>query len=194
MLPGTHPAGAGFIMHEDEAADHARADRGHLSRRGAALPRVTTSLESETGAQRWVIDFAHMPLEAAMQYPAALDIVRDSREARRGRPTTGGRIGDTGGSSPSSPSRCGRPHGLGPYIVGVAQGKRFSSCGDRWTCRNRRTKSSRSRTTTRWVFWRPSPLARGLWSRGSTLQGQPTLHPIDRIRNIPVALSRGHRL
>ena len=92
---GPIPVGAGFVLDEATA-------RGLLARTDAPYADVIRPyLIGEDIAERpdqspgrWIIDFASMPLEQAMQYPVALDIVRDlvrperetnARKARRER-------------------------------------------------------------------------------------------------------------
>jgi hypothetical protein len=74
---GPIPAGAGFIIPEVEAqALLARTDVDYLQVVRPYL--IGEDIADDPGQQprRWIIDFAKLPLEAAMQYPAALDIVR----------------------------------------------------------------------------------------------------------------------
>jgi hypothetical protein len=74
---GVVQSGDGFILDEAEA-------RGLLRKGGADYSEVVKRLlvgddiskSSALGPRRWIIDFAEMPLEEAMRWPAALDIVR----------------------------------------------------------------------------------------------------------------------
>ena len=89
---GPIPVGAGFIVSADEA-------RSLLARRDAKYSQVVRPYLTgediteavDLGAQRWIIDFAQMPLEIAARFPAALAVVRErvkpdrDRNARRAR-------------------------------------------------------------------------------------------------------------
>ncbi|MFP5452388.1 MAG: type IIL restriction-modification enzyme MmeI, partial [Thermoleophilia bacterium] len=75
---GPIPVGAGFVLDEDEArrllslsdANYAEVVRPYL---------VGDDIATDPGQspRRWIIDFAVMPLEDAMRYPAALQILRE---------------------------------------------------------------------------------------------------------------------
>ena len=98
-------------------------ERGHVLRRWCGPTWVvrTNSRDPQKPRAAGSIDFGLMPLEAAMQYPAALDIVRE-RVKPSGRPTIARRIGETGGSSPSLVERCGwLLPGLGATSSGAAR-------------------------------------------------------------------------
>jgi hypothetical protein len=133
---GPIPVGDGFIVTGDEAASLlARTDANY---RDVVRPYLVGDDITEDPAQRprrWIIDFAQLPLEAAMRYPAALEIVRirvkpmresNPRKVRRerwwlfGEQAVGMRAALTG---------------LDRYIACLAQGKRilFAWC-DSWTC------------------------------------------------------------
>lgn len=92
---GPIPVGDGFIVTAEEAESLlARADASY---RDVVRPYLTGEDIADDPHQRprrWVIDFAQLPLEGAMRYPAALDIVRtrvkpvretNNRKARRER-------------------------------------------------------------------------------------------------------------
>jgi len=75
---GVKPGGAGFVLTEDEAlmlhstegADYASVVRPYLI--GDDIAK-----DPQQRPRRWIIDFRTMTLEEAMEYPAALAIVRD---------------------------------------------------------------------------------------------------------------------
>lgn len=81
---GVVPQGKGFILDDISAArllgrddaDYARVVRQFLT--GADLVD-----EVRQSAARWIIDFGSMSLEAAMRYPAALDILRSTVKRER---------------------------------------------------------------------------------------------------------------
>lgn len=92
---GPIPVGAGFILNDETA-------RWLLAQKGADYSEVVRPYligddiadRVDQGPGRWVIDFASMPLERAIQFPAALTIVRklvkperdqNARKARRER-------------------------------------------------------------------------------------------------------------
>jgi hypothetical protein len=75
---GPIPAGAGFVITADEA--EALLARTEIDYRTVVRPYlVGEDLADDPKQQprRWVIDFAKWPLETAMRYPAALEIVRE---------------------------------------------------------------------------------------------------------------------
>lgn len=90
---GPIPLGEGFILTVAEAKS--LLDRTDAIYREVVRPYLIGEDIADDPAQRprrWVIDFAQRPLEAAMKYPAALEIVRqrvkpirdnNSRKARR---------------------------------------------------------------------------------------------------------------
>ena len=74
---GPIPVGKGFLLTPDEAIELMR-DRT-ASYVDVIRPYLTANDIAESPNQlpsRWIIDFAQLPLEKAMSYPAALDIVR----------------------------------------------------------------------------------------------------------------------
>ena len=74
---GPIPAGAGFIILPAEAQQ--LLGRTDANYRQVVRPYLTGDDIAEDPRQeprRWIIDFAQLPLETAMQYPGALDIVR----------------------------------------------------------------------------------------------------------------------
>ncbi|MFI0791190.1 DNA methyltransferase [Micromonospora rubida] len=92
---GPIPLGDGFIITADEA--DALIRRTEANYREVVRPYLIGEDVADDPAQaprRWIIDFAQRPLEAAMEFPAALAIVREevkpkretnSRKARRDR-------------------------------------------------------------------------------------------------------------
>jgi hypothetical protein len=75
---GPIPVGAGFVLDEDEArrllflsdANYTEVVRPYLVGDDIAT-------DPSQSPRRWIIDFAVMPLEGAMRYPAALQILRE---------------------------------------------------------------------------------------------------------------------
>ncbi|MDQ3934648.1 MAG: N-6 DNA methylase [Actinomycetota bacterium] len=123
---GPIPAGAGFVLTSGEAdellarpeADYAEVVRPYLVGEDLAD-------DPEQRPRRWVIDFAHMTLEDAARFPAALDIVRARVKPERDR-NRDARFREYWW-------RFGRPRGemraaiapLRRFIAGTAQGKRI---------------------------------------------------------------------
>jgi hypothetical protein len=69
--------GIGFAITPEEAADLiAREDASYAEVVRPFLNADEITSDPRQEPRRWVIDFAEMPLEDAMRYPAALDIVR----------------------------------------------------------------------------------------------------------------------
>lgn len=84
---GPVPASAGFVLDDEEAeALLTRTDTDYRVVVRRYLNGQDIAHDPSQGPTRWVIDFGTMPLEKAMAYPAALDIVRarvkPSRDAR----------------------------------------------------------------------------------------------------------------
>jgi hypothetical protein len=133
---GPIPVGAGFIISADEAqsllahtdADYRRVIRPYLTGDDIAA-------DPKQQPRRWIIDFATLPLETAMRYPAALAIVRERvKPARDGNRDKGFR---------ELWWRFGRPRiemrraiaGRERYIGSLAFGKRLLfSWQNPWTC------------------------------------------------------------
>lgn len=123
---GPIPVGAGFVLADDEArrllarpeAEYAEVVRPYL---------VGDDIAGDPGQlpRRWIIDFAAMPLEEAMRYPAALEIVRERVKPDRERNRDRG--------FREKWWQFGRPRGemrmavaaLGRFIAANAQGKRI---------------------------------------------------------------------
>ncbi len=75
---GPIPVGEGFIVSDDEAAGLLALTDARYG--DVVIPFVTSDDIAEDPAQqarRWIINFGIRPLEEAMQYPAALKIVRE---------------------------------------------------------------------------------------------------------------------
>ncbi|MFN8130240.1 MAG: type IIL restriction-modification enzyme MmeI [Solirubrobacteraceae bacterium] len=132
---GPIPAGS-FYLEPGEA--RGLLDRGDASYAEVVRPYLVGDDITEDPFQeprRWIVDFAAMPLEAAMAYPAALDLVRERVKPER----------ETNNDANFRRYwwRFGRPRGemreaiapLRRYIAGNAQGKRFLFCwADLGTC------------------------------------------------------------
>ena len=74
---GPIPAGSGFVIPEDKA--NALLKVKGISYRDVVRPYLDGDDITEDPKQaprRWIIDFAKLPLETAMKYPKALEIVR----------------------------------------------------------------------------------------------------------------------
>jgi len=123
---GPIPVGDGFILTAEEAAAlHARTEADY---RAVVRPYLIGDDIVEDPRQhprRWVIDFAQLPLERAMRWPAALDIVRErvkparDRNARKSRRERWWLFGE---------QAIGLRRAVEPllrYIAGIAQGKRL---------------------------------------------------------------------
>ena len=123
---GPIPVGDGFIITAEEAQVLlARTDAAY---RDVVRPYLTgedIADDPQQRPRRWIIDFAQLPLEAAMRYPAALGIVRarvkpiretNNRTARRERWWLFGEqaVGMRRALA-----------GLSRYVAGLAQGKRL---------------------------------------------------------------------
>jgi hypothetical protein len=83
---GPIPVGDGFIITPEEAqALLARADANYRDVVRPYLISEDIADDARQQPRRWIIDFAQMPLEAAMKYPAALQIVRERVKPDRAR-------------------------------------------------------------------------------------------------------------
>jgi hypothetical protein len=81
---GPIPSGEGFVISEDEA--NALLASSEANYRDVVRPYLDSDDITEEPGQRprrWIIDFAKLPLEAAMRYPKALDIVRERVKPER---------------------------------------------------------------------------------------------------------------
>jgi hypothetical protein len=122
---GPIPAGEFYLDSEEARALLARSDASYRDVVRPYLVGDDLAEDPAQGPRRWVIDFGSRALEWAMQYPAALDIVRErvkpSRDINRDR------------GFREKWWMFGRPRGemrdalapLSRYIAGNAQGKRF---------------------------------------------------------------------
>ncbi|HET9970333.1 MAG TPA: DNA methyltransferase [Streptosporangiaceae bacterium] len=133
---GPIPAGAGFILAEDEArALLAQTDADYSQ---VVRPYLIGDDIAEDPAQkprRWIIDFAKLPLEAAMGYPAALAIVRERVKPVRETNNRAAYRQYWWQFAEARREMRTALKGLGRYIAGVAQGKRLLfAWADAWTC------------------------------------------------------------
>jgi hypothetical protein len=81
---GPIPVGAGFVL--DEAGARGLLDRTDAPYADVVRPYLIgddIADRPDQSSGRWIIDFASMPLEEAMRYPAALEIVRRSVKPNR---------------------------------------------------------------------------------------------------------------
>jgi hypothetical protein len=133
---GPQPVGAGFLLEPEEAATlHARTDADYREVVRPYLVGEDIATEPRQQPTRFVIDFAARPLEEAMQWPAALEIVRErvkpfrDRNARAIRRERWWLLGET------VPKMRAALAPLPRYIAGTATGKRilFAWC-EPWTC------------------------------------------------------------
>jgi len=123
---GPIPAGAGFVLSDDEARrllSLSDANYAEVVRRYLIGDDIAT--DPRQSPRRWIIDFAAMPLETAMRYPAALEIVRERVKPDRDRNRDRG--------FREKWWQFGRPRGemreaitsLQRYVAANAQGKRI---------------------------------------------------------------------
>jgi hypothetical protein len=170
---GPIPVGDGFIVSADEAASLlSRADANY---REVVRPYIVGDDITEDPGQcprRWIIDFAQLPLEAAMRYPAALDIVRQRVKPTReknNRKLYRERWWQFGEGRPGMRIALSQ---LKRYIAGVRVGKRllFAWC-DAWTCPSDLTNVFAFDDD--YAMGVLSSFAHGAWarSRSSTLKG-----------------------
>ncbi|MBA3267736.1 MAG: class I SAM-dependent DNA methyltransferase [Acidimicrobiia bacterium] len=149
---GPMPVGRGFVLERAEAeALLARTDADYRLVVRPYLVGEDIAVSLDQGPSRFVIDFAVRPLEDAMQFPAALDVLRRTVKAERER----------------NRDRFRREHWwllgrpviamrqalapLGRYIAGTATGKRILfAWQDPWTCPSNAMMRSPSLMTTRW--------------------------------------------
>ncbi|MEX2211613.1 MAG: DNA methyltransferase [Gaiellaceae bacterium] len=123
---GPIPAGAGFILSADEAEELlARSDADYASIVRPYLIGEDIADDPDQAPRRWIIDFAKIPLEEAMKWPAALQIVRKRVKPQR----------DVANREPNRtfwwqferprPEMRSAIAGLSRYIAANAQGKRI---------------------------------------------------------------------
>lgn len=123
---GPIPVGAGFVLQADEAAELlARSDADYAKVVRPYLIGDDIATDPAQAPRRWIIDFASLPLETAMAYAAALELVRERVKPDRDRNRDRG--------FRDKWWRFGRPRGemraaiapLSRYIAANAQGKRI---------------------------------------------------------------------
>ena len=133
---GPIPAGAGFVLTKAEAqALLARSDANYRDVVRPYLDGDDIVDDPKQAPRRWIIDFAKLPLEDAMKYPKALEIVQDrvkpiretnNREAYR---RYWWQFAEARREMRSALK------GLELYIASVAQGKRLLlAWAEDWTC------------------------------------------------------------
>jgi hypothetical protein len=133
---GPQPVGAGFILDAVEALKLlAAVDAPYRDVVRPYLVGDDIANDPTQGPTRFVIDFALRPLEDAVHYPKALEIVRErvkpirEQNARRTRRENWWLLGELVPAMRAALSPIDR------YIAGIAQGKRiFFSWQDAWTC------------------------------------------------------------
>jgi hypothetical protein len=184
---GPIPVGDGFIIAADEARELLAVRKSNY--RTVVRPYLTSDDLAEDPRQegrRWIIDFAKMPLEAAMCYPAALKIVRERVQP--------GRAGNRDAGFRETWWLFGRPRiemraalsKLTRYIAGIRHGKRllFVWC-EPWTLASDATN----------VFAFEDDYAMGIlsssthdawaWSRSSTIKGDLRYTPSTVFEGFP---------
>lgn len=132
---GPIPAGEGFVLTESEAAT-LLGDPGANYKVVVRPYLIGRDITTEPGARpsRFIIDFALMPLEEAMQYPAALTIVRERVKPTRDKGYQGEDRAWWRFARPL-PNMRQAIEGLPRYIAGTATGKRIHFVWqDAWTC------------------------------------------------------------
>jgi hypothetical protein len=80
---GPTPSGRGFIISRNEAENLLGIGKKYRDVVRPYLGSADIARESSQAASRWAIDFGMMPLEAAMNYPAALAIIRERVKLER---------------------------------------------------------------------------------------------------------------
>ena len=132
---GPIPVGDGFMVEEEEARSLlARSDADYSSVVRRYLVGADIAHDPHQEPTRWIIDFASMALEDAMQYPAALAIVRERVKPERDQNRDRG--------FREQWWRFGRPRremrdaltGRRRFLAGTATGKRplFTWCDPGW--------------------------------------------------------------
>ena len=184
---GPIPAGAGFVITEDEA--QAMLARTTVNYRDVVRPYLTGDDITEHPKQeprRWIIDFAHLPLETALQYPDALDIVRTRVKPTRETNNRAAYRHYWWQFAEARREMRAALHGMRRFVVSVAQGKRLLLAWvDEWTCPSNLTN----------VFAFEDDYAMGIlssfthgawaWSRGSTLKGDLRYTPSSVFETFP---------
>jgi len=123
---GPVPGGAGFVLSPDEALVLlARTDAPYSDVVRRYLIGDDIANDVRQAPTRYVIDFFHLPLEGAMEYPAALNIVRErvkptrDTNRRKVRRENWWRFAELAVGMRTAISTSGR------YIAGTATGKRI---------------------------------------------------------------------
>ncbi len=133
---GPLPSGAGFLLPQEEA--EALLRRTDAAYREVVRPYLTgedLADDPKQAPRRWIIDFAQMPLEAAMRYPAALDIVRERVKPVREHNNRDAYRQYWWRFAEPRPGMRRATSELPRYIGGLAFGKRLlMAWQDRWTC------------------------------------------------------------
>ena len=123
---GPIPAGAGFVLADEEA-------QWFLAREDADYPRVVRPYlvgddianAPAQAARRWIIDFAMMPLEDAMRFSAAMAVVREKVKPLRERNNRKQYREYWWRFAEPRPALRAAIAALPRYIAGNAQGKRI---------------------------------------------------------------------
>ena len=133
---GPIPVGDGFIITAEKA--QALLALNDANYRDVVRPYLTgedITDDSQQSPRRWIIDFAQLPLEAAMKYPAALDVVREyvkpirANNSRRTRRDRWWLFGEQAAGMRKATKHLSR------FIGGIAFGKRLLiSWQEPWSC------------------------------------------------------------
>jgi hypothetical protein len=184
---GPIPVGDGFIISADEA--HNLLKVREINYRAVVRPYLTSDDLAEDPRQvgrRWIIDFARLPLEEAMRYPAALKIVRERVKPGRARNRDKG--------FREKWWLFGRPriemraalNGFVRYVAGIRHGKRllFIWC-EPWTLASDATNVFAFDDDYAMGILSSSTHAAWAWSRSSTIKGDLRYTPSSVFESFP---------
>jgi hypothetical protein len=165
---GLMPVGAGFVLSHEDASLLRDVEPSSEAELRPFLTGENISNRPDQSAGRWVVDFGDRGLEDAMNYPQALQLVRDRVKPTRERNRDRYRRVNWW--------RFGRPYAevriamesVKRYVAMNQVGKRPCSPGSTPEyVRTARSTSSPSRTTTPWGFCCPARTAPGLGREGA---------------------------
>ncbi|RIK09900.1 MAG: hypothetical protein DCC49_04750 [Acidobacteria bacterium] len=184
---GPIPVGAGFILDNDEAAEIlARDDANYAEVVRPYLIGDDIAKNPALGPTRWIIDFASMPLEDAMRYPAAIEVVRKRVKPEREGNRMKRRREKWWQFGSNANEMRDAINGLPRFIASTATGKRayFIWCGPTWCLSNLTNVFAfdddytfgilTSRIHTAWA-----------WARSSTLKGDIRYTPSTVFESFP---------
>ncbi|MEU7912738.1 DNA methyltransferase [Microbispora bryophytorum] len=184
---GVIPLGEGFILSAETADSLLR--RTEAPYRDVVRPYlVGEDIAEDPGqqARRWIIDFAQLPLERAMKFSAALEIVRErvkplrdsnSRKSRRERWWLFGE---------QAVGMRRALDGLPRYIAGIRVGKRpLFAWADAWTCPSDLTNVFAFDDDYSMGVLSSAAHAAWAWSKSSTLKGDLRYTPTTVFMTFP---------